>query len=85
MKMCFKFRQKCTTNEEFDFWGVQGGGVSQFQKFGNASYRMMVPLHTERLRTLESRSIIKHLNLGGTEMWGERSHPDPFLEIFKMP
>ena len=25
MKMCFKFYQNRTINEEFDFWGVNGG------------------------------------------------------------
>ena len=40
MKICFKFHQNHTTNNEFDFWGVKGRGLPQFQKFGKAAYRM---------------------------------------------
>ena len=61
MKMCFKFHQNLTTNEEFDFWRVKGAGVSRFKKYERASYRTVVPTHTENfsiLAQLELHNII---------------------------
>ena len=32
IRMCFKFHQYCTRNEEFNFWRVKGGEVPQLKK-----------------------------------------------------
>ena len=51
--MFFKFNQNRTTNEKFNFWGVNGEGAPQFQKIGKAPYRMVcATLHTESFSTL---------------------------------
>ena len=37
--LCFKFNQNHTINDEYDFWGVKGGGregMSRILKFGEA-------------------------------------------------
>ena len=54
MKMLrFKFRQNRTKNQEFDFSMIQGGEGPRFKKkIEKASYRMMVPTHTENFITL---------------------------------
>ena len=46
----FKFHKNRIINEEFDFWGVKG--CPDFNNFGKASYRPVVPTHIKNLSTL---------------------------------
>ena len=40
-------------NEEFDFWGVKGGGVTDIKNLKKKNpHRMVVPTHTENFITL---------------------------------
>ena len=56
MKMLrLKFQPNCTLNEEFDLWGIKGGGgrrMPRYKVIGKARYRMVDPFYTESFSTL---------------------------------
>ena len=92
-KYCFKLHQNQNINEEFNFWGVKGGGreggLSRFEKFLKSPYRMVVPLHTESFSTLaqlesvyKSGDLIRHLR-GLISSSLPRKEGDPISKIRK--
>ena len=71
--LCFKFNQNRTINEEFYFWGITEEGLIRFEKYGYASYRMVVPLHTGSFITLAQLESVE--NSGNWNVMRKKERP----------